>query len=364
MKLLIDLSNHKNLYSGVTIYALRILQGFQANQYSDIIILCNTEIYEHLRKMYPQYSCIRAYESRQKGLWSKIQNIYYRSKQINNSCCNVVFSPALSPTICSIRKKKIVQTIHDLQALKVTKGITKCIMYLYLLLSIVRCHKIITISDFVKSEIHRVFPFVSTKKIQTIYNSVVLENLNSNEFNINDNYILFVGLLKPYKNILTLIKAYNLIKNNIHHKLIIIGKPIGTYWENVIQPYIKQNGLSSRIVHISNAISNQMLIKYYKHADLLVHPSLLEGFGYTPIEAAILKTPVLTTKETALYETTLGLLNYYTPPTDEKILAEKIMYILNNPPTNSQLDNISKILSKEFDYCSQAKKVYQYIYNN
>lgn len=44
--------------------------------------------------------------------------------------------------------------------------------------------------------------------------------------------------------------------------------------------------------------------KLYSNASLFVSPSLMEGFGFTPIEAAIHCVPVVCTKETALYETT------------------------------------------------------------
>lgn len=80
--------------------------------------------------------------------------------------------------------------------------------------------------------------------------------------------------------------------------------------------------MEPHILHFSKPIDDQLLAQYYQFADLFIHPSLLEGFGYPPIEAAIHKTPVLTTKETALYESTMGILNYYEPATDSQALAK------------------------------------------
>lgn len=37
-----------------------------------------------------------------------------------------------------------------------------------------------------------------------------------------------------------------------------------------------------------------------RSADVFISPSLYEGFGYTPVEAAMCGTPVICTRETAL----------------------------------------------------------------
>ena len=178
---------------------------------------------------------------------------------------------------------------------------------------------------------------------------------------IAGNYLLYVSMIREYKNLITLLKAFNIIKDRITQKLVVIGRPMGDYFQKVVVPYIQVNRLDRRIILITEPVSNELLMRYYQYADLLVHPSLLEGFGYTPIEAAMLETPVLTSKETALYETTMGLLNYYEPAKDYKILANRIKEILANPPSQDELRNIAHMLTLQYDMCGQAQKVWKYL---
>ena len=360
MKILIDLSNHNSIYSGVTIYALRIISGFVKNGYDGISILCHPYIYETVSKLYPNYACIEAQQSKSKGVLGKIKTAILQGQQINSIACDVLFRPALSMSMF-FSKHRTVQTIHDLQGIKINRGFRRLAAYCSLGIAIIRSHHIITISNYVKNDIRKYYPFVNQKKIQTIYNSVIVKYDKSSPRPMPEKYLLYVGMLREYKNILTLLKAFNLLRECIEQKLVIIGRPFDDYWSKVVVPYIESNRLSSHLVIITFPISNQQLMQYYQHADLLVHPSLMEGFGYTPIEAAMLETPVLTTKETALYETTMGLLNYYESAKDEQVLAKRIKEVLANPPAKKQLSTIADTLSQQYDECGQARKVWKFL---
>lgn len=357
MRILIDLSNSNSIYEGVSIYALNILSGFKANNYADIIILCSPQIFSFVKEYFPDYTCLKFNSS------YKRNNIFYKNlswyKQIKTINCDIVFSPI--PDLSHIiTPKKIVQTIHDIQPLKLYRRKNKIKYWILFFLIILRSYKIISISNYVATDLKKKFPIIFFKKVKVIYNCVRINNVKTNP-PIADKYILYISSLWSYKNVFTLVKSFNLIKEKIPHKLVIIGKPIGSYWTEIVVPFIKNNKLSSRIIHIDQSISNDTITQYFQHADLFVHPSLMEGFGFTPIEASMYKIPVLTTKETAIFETTLGALNYYEPAKDSNVLAKEILYLLENPPSNKKLEEISILFQKKYDCATQAKKVFEYI---
>lgn len=355
MKILVDLSDRTEIYSSVTIYAIRILNGFRDNGYKNIVILSHSAIYEYVKFAYPDYLCIKANSDKGK-LW---KNGWAWSKQVNRIDCDIIFSTKgwLTSLCC---KKRMIRVIHDIQQLRTEHGKELWKYKIFWPLILLTSYKIITISEFVKKDIHNTYPFIPLSKIKVVYNSIILNKPKMKVRPISDKYLLYVSRLVDYKNIITLIKALNLLRNDISHKLVIIGKTTD-YWEKVVFPYIKDNQLESRILHIKEPISEDNIIQYYSCADLFIHPSLMEGFGYPPVEAAILGTPVLTTKETALYEVTMGLVNYYEPPTSEEAMAEQIKKILQVPISEKKLAEISIKLQQQYEYKQQAEKIYNYI---
>lgn len=360
MTILFDLSIPFKLHEGVMIYALNILSGFRDNKYKDIKILCHKELYSYIQKTYPEYTCYLAESIRNQGIINSINITRLWNKQINKIDCDIVFSPypSLLYLFCS---KRIIQTIHDIQPLKVWKG-KKLLTYRLLMpIILLRSYKIITISDFVKKEIQHHYHFISSKKIKAISNPVTIDTTPlPPPSNINSPYLLYVSTLWEYKNVFTLIKAFNTIKNQIAHKLVIIGRTT-KHWEKEVYPYIINNNLTEKIIHINTAVSSKELSQLYQHTDLFIHPSLLEGFGFPPIEAAIQKVPVITTQEGAIEETTLGLLNYYSPAKDKNNLAKKILQVLKNPPSKEKLEEISRIYQKKYNYIEQSNKIYEFI---
>lgn len=127
--------------------------------------------------------------------------------------------------------------------------------------------------------------------------------------------------------------------------------------------YIEKEGLKDR-VKVLSFISDKERNSLFYNTDLFVSTSLMEGFGRTPVEAAICKVPVISTKETALPEATMNEVFYYENGTDDNELAEKILEVLNNKPTKERLEEISIKLEKEYteekiaqEYMDLIKKV-------
>jgi len=122
-----------------------------------------------------------------------------------------------------------------------------------------------------------------------------------------------------------------------------------------MKTFISQNNLTGRVqllFRVTDEERNWLLT----HAALFVTPSLFEGFGRTPVEAAICNIPVISTKETSLYEATMGLCNYVENSTDENELADLIEKKLNQPDSKDKLAEIADTLKENYKPENLAKE--------
>lgn len=360
MKLLVDLSGCDMRYSSIAVYSLRILKGFVDNGVEDVIVLCNTQILKDVKAICPSYEVIPIEMTRKISPLNAIKGYFRWREKVKNIDFDVIYLPhPFPPYHCILRKGKIVTTILDIEGLRAYHGI-KLLIFKYVYPFVIRrSDRLTTISAYVKDDVLKEYPYVSSGKIQPVHCSVVV-GFSKDNASLNEKYLLYVSSFLKHKNVFTLVKAFNLIKDIIPHQLVIIGR-VNDYWNENVVPYIEDNHLDSRIVHIANGVTDDELATWYKHADLFVHPSYMEGFGYPPIEAAILETPVLTTRETSIPEVTMDLLNYYEPATDHNSLAKQILDVLGHRPTAERLIEISGIYKKEYDYRKIAKELYDEI---
>jgi glycosyltransferase involved in cell wall biosynthesis len=262
-------------------------------------------------------------------------------------------------TFCAVKTKlKKITVIHDLKSLneKSQTSLSYLIFWVYYYLLIKFSNIVVAISKYTKEDILRYFKCFSDDKIKVVYNSVNLSTQDSTEqiAEYND-YILFVNTLLPYKNVMTLLKSFVLLKHKIALNLIIVGQTT-SYWESEVMSFIRKEKLDDRIIHLEN-ISDASLYALYKHASLFVTTSLKEGFGYTPIEAAMCCCPVVSSKCEALGDTTQNLLYYYEPAKDEVKLSEQILHVLNNPPSKDKLQHIAKIYRESYSIEKQYKSL-------
>jgi len=258
---------------------------------------------------------------------------------------DLVFCPFNDTTNNTSLKYPFVVVIHDLFYKKFLNWRKKLSIRLYAVyvdfkhrLMLKNSVKVITISEFVKSEILKYFPGTKSDKIAVIPNAVIISGQTAAPEVIKTPFLLCVNEHGIHKNHITLIKAYNIIKNRIPHRLILLGA------EREATPdllkYIGENSLGGKIDLLKD-ISDSERNWLYKNTDLLISPSLNEGFGRTPVEAAMMGAMVLTSRETSLPEITRELIDYYEPATDENALAAKILELLARPTSEERRKNIA-----------------------
>ncbi|MDL2244644.1 glycosyltransferase family 4 protein, partial [Parabacteroides sp. OttesenSCG-928-J18] len=341
-----------------------IIRGMRDNGVKDICLFLNPKTAEAIHQEFPEYDYVIAPEKRVVRIprvWLQLLVDGYRYQQaMKRIDCDIIFSPFHPIFTFWKMKKKHVRTFHDLFQLNATSTVWRIGAHLTILRMIKNADAIIIISNHVKNEILKRYKLIAKKNVKTIYNAIEFGTETDNISPLVEyNYILYVNSLSESKNIITLLKAFDIIKHKIPHKLVMVGKET-PYFTEILKPYIDQHELADRVVHMGR-VTDEELISLYQHASLFVSPSLLEGFGYTPIEAATCNTPVISTKETALYETTMGLLNYYEPAMDHQALATKIMEVLQNPPSQEELERISSHFREQYNHQKIAKEVYEFI---
>ena len=137
-------------------------------------------------------------------------------------------------------------------------------------------------------------------EIEIIRNGVNLKSLISKQnfkekYQINSKFILFVGRFSKVKGIETLIRAFNIIKNELgitNIRLVIMGVNFG--YQNKMFELIKKLDLSEEIIVIKNPPRDDV-ISAYGESEFLVLPSQWELSPLVPLESFAFKRPVIST---------------------------------------------------------------------
>ncbi|MBN1917992.1 MAG: glycosyltransferase family 4 protein [Verrucomicrobia bacterium] len=120
-------------------------------------------------------------------------------------------------------------------------------------------------------------------------------------FDVHGELVIAAGRADPYKNLIALVRAVeHLVRaGRSGLRCLLIGEPDERYTD--VRDYVKDNGLDTH-VRFTGYLDEADLIAAYQEADVLVHPSLYEGFGLPPLEAMACGTPVVSSNRTSLPE--------------------------------------------------------------
>ena len=139
-------------------------------------------------------------------------------------------------------------------------------------------------------------------------------------------YILYVGNLKPHKNVPTLLRAFALLHSReaVPHRLVILGD------DRKSSRSLNQECARLAISEVTSFVPYvppELLPKVYAAASVLVMPSRVEGFGLPVLEAMASGTPVVCSRAASLPEVAGDAAIYFelTSPEDLASALERLL---------------------------------------
>lgn len=173
-------------------------------------------------------------------------------------------------------------------------------------------------------------------------------------------FVLYIGNLKPHKNVPTLLSAYQILKARCHlpYKLVVIGDdPRG---RPELQSLAIDLGIAEDVTFLRK-VRKEDIAAIYSAAEVVVQPSFEEGFGLPVIEAMACGTPVICSQSASLPEVGGDAAVYFDPNSSEQ-LSCVLQEVLDSPTLLSEMRERGFRQSSKFSWRDCAQRhfdVYQ-----
>ena len=165
--------------------------------------------------------------------------------------------------------------------------------------------------------------------------------------------IVFVGLMKPHKNALRLLRGFARVRDRIPHRLVMVGRHSGV--RNVDLAALELAATMRDRVDLVEDLPFADLVARVASAQFLAQPSLHEGFGLPALEAMAAGVPVLVGRAGALPEV-CGDAAVYCDPASEDEIARSLMLLAGDDALRRRLSAAGRERAKLFswDTCATA----------
>jgi glycosyltransferase involved in cell wall biosynthesis len=228
-----------------------------------------------------------------------------------------------------------------------------------------RSTRILTVSEASKRDILEFFD-VAPEKVTVIHNAIddrfavappeeAVRRVRE-RYQLEGRFALYVGNVKPHKNVERLIDAFHLVRQQPgleDLRLVVIGDELSKYAS--LRRAVHRYNLH-KYVRFLGFLPDDLLAIVYRLAAVFVFPSLYEGFGLPPLEAMASGTPVVTSNVSSLPEVT-GDAALLVDPTRPDAIAHAIERIVTDPGLAATLRARGLARATEFSWERSVRQV-------
>ncbi len=281
---------------------------------------------------------------------------------------DVLWSPGnVSPLWTSCPR---VVTIHDMQYVHYREDFTLLSLLairLFVSLTLKSCKRILTISEFSKSEIEKYGGVTADNIIVTYegasdqFSSVLSESeigVLTREVTGGFQYILCIANSYPHKNLHTLVRAFGELRVSEPLKLIIVGK--ARMGESMLQRAISSIKNTEDVVRVSSA-SFKQLSALYQGCKIFAFPSLYEGFGLPILESMKSGALIVTTRNGSIPEIAANAVIYADKGDVASFTIAMQRALSLEPHVAQDFKNRAKERSMLFDWNDVGKRTFDAI---
>lgn len=366
MRIAIDVRKLRDF--GIGTYIRNLLKYLpRLDQDTEYILLCRAEDRDVLRQLGPNFRPVvhtsRPYSVREQ--LSVPARLLQESADLFHAPHYVL--PPLVPC-------KSIVTIHDCIHLMFPQYLPNRFAYTYARVSLrVAARKaecILTVSETSKTDILR-YCNVPADRVVVIYNAIderfavqpprELVDRTRERYQLDSPFALYVGNIKPHKNLERLIDAFHLVRREGFERLrlLIIGDQILKYPR--LRRAVDRYKLHKH-VRFLGFVPDETLAALYRLATVFVFPSLYEGFGLPPLEAMASGTPVVTSNCSSLPEV-CGDAAVLVDPYDAESIAEGIRRVLSDPDFRAGLIERGLGRVRDFSWEASIRRVHEVYLN-
>lgn len=225
------------------------------------------------------------------------------------------------------------------------------------------------ISDYVASKWIS-YSHVPSERVFKVYNAIANKFFEAEadkdtvhrEFNIPENGIIaiYVGRLAAYKGIDTILEALSPVLKHQNIFLLYVGLPdydvAGT--KEMISRMKNKISLEKLESNVKIIGFREDIPRLMAAADVLVHPTKIEGFGLTLVEAMAVGLPVVASNVEAIPEILTGTDSLMVTPNNPEALLEAVLSTLKRTPINKKMAiDKGKNRAKDFSINRRASEM-------